>query len=150
MIELCHRLISLDRSRRRLVFEAAALMALVWAGLRLLPFLTLRRILDEYVTATTARNVTSAHPGTIGSIGWAITSVAARFSSATCLVQALAADAMLRRRRLASQVHFGVRIRRDRDVPIDGHAWVESNGGMTIGVVEGQSDFNVLTSMRER
>ena len=92
-----------------------------------------------------------AHPSAIGSVRRAITAVAARFPSATCLVQALAADAMLRRRRLASELRLGVRLRDHGDsadvpdVPIEAHAWVECDGGVVIGAVAHQSEFTVLT-----
>ena len=147
MIALSRRFMSLERSQRRLVVEAAALMAIIWVGLRLHRFLTLRRILDRFVELTSARAAV-AHPGVVTSVRRAVTAVAARVPSATCLVQALAADAMLRRRRHASELRLGVRVR-DRDdrtdIPIEAHAWVECDGRVVIGAIEHQSEFTVLT-----
>ena len=150
MIDLCRRFIALERAQRRLVVEAAALMAIVWVGLRLHRFLTLRRILDRFV-ALTATHAGIAPPHAIGAVRRAITAVAVRVPSATCLVQALAADAMLRRRRVAAELHLGVRLR-DRataagvpNVPIEAHAWVECDGGVVIGAIPDHSEFQVLT-----
>ena len=148
MIALSRRFTSLDRSDRRLVLEAASLMALVWIGLRLLRFLTLRRILDHYAGSPTTGNAGQSHAGAIGRVCWAITGVAARFPvSATCLVQALAADAILRRTGLASALYIGVRVRRNSAVPFEAHAWVECEGGVAIGGIESLPDFKVLTAL---
>ena len=118
-------------------------MVVAWVGLRLLRFVTLRRVLDRLAAVpTTAQSL--AQPGALDAVRRAITSVARRLPRATCLVQALAADAMLRRRRVASQLRFGVRVRPDADPPFDAHAWVESDAGETIGVGEHESDFELL------
>jgi hexokinase len=147
MIALYRRFVSLERSERRLVVEAAALMAIVWAGLRLHRFLTLRRTLDRFVVLASTR-ASLADRNVVVSVRRAITAVAARFSSATCLVQALAADAMLRRRHVASELRLGVR-HRDREdaaaIPIEAHAWVECDGAVVVGAIANQSEFKVLT-----
>jgi hypothetical protein len=153
MIDLYRRFARLERSQRHLVVEAAALMAIVWVGLRMHRFLALRQILDR-VVALTATEPGVADPSVIGSVRRAIAAVALRFSSATCLVQALAADAMLRRRHLASEVRLGVRRRDERDgadapdvprVAIEAHAWVECDGRVAIGAIAHQSEFKVLS-----
>jgi hypothetical protein len=83
---------------------------------------------------------------TIGKVRWAITAVAVRFPSATCLVQALAADAILRRRGLAPELHIGVRADANSARRIEAHAWVECNGSVAIGSIESLSDFTPLRS----
>ena len=157
MTKLYRRYTSLDRSRRRLVVEAAALLALAWVGLRVLRFLTLRRAIDRYVIgATTAVGGASSAPTVntptpvVDSIRWAIGAAGRRLPWATCLVQALAADAMLRRRGIGAEIRFGVRMLPDGDLPIEGHAWVECEGGATIGVADDPSPFAVLTEARSR
>jgi hypothetical protein len=119
-------------------------MALVWTGLRVLRFPALRRLLDRY--ASTRTRVRAGEPSltTIGNVRWAITAVAARFPSATCLVQALAADAILRRRGLAPELHIGVRAQAHTAIPIEAHAWVECDGSVAIGSIGDLSDFTVL------
>jgi hypothetical protein len=49
----------------------------------------------------------------------------------TCLVQALAARAMLRRRGIASVMRFG--LKRDDDGKLAAHAWLEAGGGIVCG-----------------
>jgi hypothetical protein len=145
VIALFCRFRSLDRSDRRLVLEAASLMAFVWIGLRLIRFPTLRRMLDRYAGSPAPGSVCRSHPSAVGPVRWAITATAARLPvAATCLVQALAADAMLRRKGLEPALFIGVRIR-DGAVPFEAHAWVECEGGVAIGGVEDLPDFTVLT-----
>jgi len=52
VIALCRRFGSLSPVDRRLVIEAAALLALVWVGLRVFPFPVLQRILSRYAKLT--------------------------------------------------------------------------------------------------
>ena len=148
MIALFRRFTSLDRSDRRLVLEAASLMALVWAGLRVLRFPTLRRILDRYALSPATRNCGQRQTSATSPVGWAITAVAARFPSATCLVQALAADAILRRRGFTSELRIGIRVRSNRHVPLEAHAWVECGGAVVTGAIDDLADFKVLTTLR--
>jgi hypothetical protein len=49
----------------------------------------------------------------------------------TCLVAALAARAMLRRRGIASVLRFG--LRRSTDGRLDAHAWLEAGDGVVCG-----------------
>jgi Transglutaminase-like superfamily len=58
-------------------------------------------------------------------------------------VRALAADVMLRRRRVSCVVRFGVRFSGLASDVIEGHAWVECHTSR-IGI-DGQSEFSVLT-----
>jgi hypothetical protein len=146
VIALLRKFTSLDRSTRILVLEAAAVMALVWTGLRLARLPTLRRILDRYAGSSTAGN--PRQPDAIAPVCRAITQVAARVPSWTCLVQALAADAILRQRGLTCELRIGVRVRRDRPAALQAHAWVECHGEVAIGAVEDLSDFKVLMALR--
>ena len=148
MIALYYGFRSLDRPARRLVLEAASLLALVWTGLRVLRVSTVRRILDHYAGSPATSRAGLPRANAIGPVGWAVTAVAARFPSVTCLAQALTADAMLRRRGLASEVRIGVRVRNKGGVPVEGHAWVECEGTVAIGAVENLSDFEVLIPLR--
>jgi Transglutaminase-like superfamily len=142
MIDAYRRFVSLDRARRALIVEAAAATAAAWVGLRVFRFLTLRRLLERAALRLAARTPAS-RDGAIDAVRWAITAVAARLGPATCLVQALAADAMLRRRGIAAEVRFGVRARDGHRVPIEGHAWVECDG-QTIGAAR-QPEFGAMT-----
>src|SRR5262245_41577638 len=117
MWKLYRRYTSLDRSRRRLVVEAAALVMLVRVGLRVLRFLTLRRLIDRHVIGTATTRGGAVDRAAVDSIRWAVAAAARRLPSATCLVQAVAADAMLRRRGIGAELRFGVRRLPSGDVP---------------------------------
>ena len=143
MIEVYRRFTSLGRSDRLLVFETALAIALFWAGLRVLRFHTLLRIRDRYVPLA-VRNPSEDHARIIDRVHWAITAVATRFPSATCLVQALVADALLRRRGIACQLRLGVRSSPTSTPPIEAHAWIECDGEVTIGGVD-SSTYEPLT-----
>src|SRR5262249_8056115 len=60
-------------------------------------------------------------------IGWAVTR-AARYAPfrAVCLPQAIAAKAMLNRRRVANVMHFGVA--KNAGEPMQAHAWLDASG----------------------
>jgi Transglutaminase-like superfamily len=143
MIPLCRRFVSLDRTQRGLVIEAAMLMLLGWVGLRLLRFPTLRCLLD-HVVALTPSDQPAAEESVVAAVHRAVIGVAARCPAATCLVRALAADVMLRRRRVSCVVRFGVRFSGLASDVIEGHAWVECRTSR-IDAIDGPSEFSVLT-----
>jgi hypothetical protein len=140
---LYRRWASLDAAQRRLLLEAAAATALVWAGLRLISFLSVQRMLDRLPAV---REHEPDRSRAIASVNWAVTTVASRFPPATCLVQALAGAALLRRRGLACELRLGVRSRGPADgAAIEAHAWVECDGRVAVGAVDQLSELAVMT-----
>jgi hypothetical protein len=131
--------------RRWLVCESATLIIFVSVAVRILPFLRLRSLLHR-AAALTAVARPDVAPDHIRAIGWAVGAAAARIRGATCLVQALAADAMLRRRAVRSELRLGVL--RSGAASVEGHAWVECDGGIIIGAVDRQSDYRTLEPVR--
>jgi hypothetical protein len=128
---------TLGADRRWLIVEAAALTGAVWLGLRILPFAKLRRALDAYANAAQRRS----HPP-LPEIGWAIVTAARRLPlRRTCLIEALTADVMLRRRRHTPVLHLGVRKTADGPRSLDGHAWVECDGAIVVGHVDHLADY---------
>ena len=148
MTTLYRRFTSLDQADRGLVLQAASLMALVWTGLRLLRFVTVRRILERYAGSPAERSVGHRDPIAIDRVRWAIAAVARRFPSATCLVQALAGEVMLRRLGQDCELRIGVRSGADRTRAIEAHAWVECEGAVAIGAADDPSTFPPLTAGR--
>ena len=113
------------------------LLALVRVGLLVIPFSTLRRLLP----------VRSRVPGKakVARISWAVTAAARRLPGCTsCLVKALAADAMLRRRGYPSELRFGVRQRANHPTTLEAHAWIVSDDAVVVGALEDLSDYAVL------
>ena len=114
-------------SDRPLLVQALLLLALTRAGLWLLPFRALRRLLT--LIAPDARMQTRAVP--LERIVWAVTVASRYVPQSTCLVQALAAEALLRRAGWPAVVRFGAL--RATGGAFQAHAWVESDGRVVIG-----------------
>ena len=148
MISLCRRFLSLSRSDRRLVLEASSLMALVCVGLRLFRLRTVQQLLERCVESYPTQTHHPPDPNAIDRVHWAVTAVARRVPKATCLVQALIANALLRRRNVACELRMGIRIRGDSAANLEAHAWVECNGVVVIGGMDSLSTFEPLTAPR--
>ncbi len=65
----------------------------------------------------------------------------------TCLVDALAADAMLRRRGIDCTVRFGVRAPRGSG-RLEAHAWLEHDGEAVLGRLEDRAGYAPLAGAR--
>jgi hypothetical protein len=132
----------LQPTDRRLFVEAAMLSAMVWTGLRTLPFATLRRVLEKcWVRGSEATAVPTLR------IVWAVHAASRRLPGGrTCLVEALAADVMLRRRGYAPVLHLGVRKRNDREELLDGHAWVVCDNRVVVGAVDELGDYTEIVA----
>jgi hypothetical protein len=138
--------LTLARNDRALVLEGALLLSFVWIGLRLLSFVQLRSLLDRYVVRF--RSASAAASPVLERTNWAVSAVADRSPvSMTCLVRALAADAILRRHGFTSQLRIGVRHHDGASSrPLDSHAWVECDDRIVIGQLDDLGDYTVLSS----
>jgi len=102
-------------------------LASVRLGLRLTTF---RRLRDSVGRIARSRGSPDPTPGEADRIGWAVGSAARFLPDATCLPQALAAEAILRRRGHPADLRLGV----TRDANgVEAHAWVESYGRVIVG-----------------
>jgi hypothetical protein len=117
--------------RRALVAEAVLCLLLARLALLFIPFPRLARRLGRFVPPDEARRLAAA-PSARGAqaaaeIGWTVTR-AARYVPfrAVCLPQAMAARVMLRRRGVASVMHFGAA--KGEAKPFDAHAWLDAAG----------------------
>lgn len=108
------------------------MLAFIRVAVAVAPFVVVRRVLQLFPRSSNAPRV-----------AWAVAAAARHVPfRTTCLVESLAADAMLRRRGVASEIRFGVR-------PPDGgtlaaHAWVEHNGAVVFGARSDLSEYAVL------
>jgi hypothetical protein len=128
---------ALDADRRWLIVEATALVGVIWLSLRIVSFAKLRRALDAC-----SNRVLPGSSTPLAAIGWAVSAGGHRFpAKRTCLVEALAADVMLRRRHYKPALHLGVRKTDDRLRPLDGHAWVECDGVIIVGHLDNLADY---------
>jgi hypothetical protein len=133
---------------RFLAAEAAVLVVLLRVGLRLLSFVSVRRLVDRYSSWHQAPAGLWAHE-TIGRIAAAVTAVARRLpSGTTCLVEALAVEAMLRRRGFEPTLQFGTRRPGSGATLLEAHAWVECAGSVVVGGLADLADYAVLSPSR--
>jgi hypothetical protein len=127
------RLAELDRRRRGLLIEAAFWLLAARIALLAVPFPRLARRIGDFVAPTDARVAerrqlaSPADAELAAAIGWATVRAARHVPfRAVCLPQAMAARIMLRRRGVASVLHFGAAKGRGR--PVDAHAWLDAAG----------------------
>ena len=112
--------------------EAAAALLLVRIGLWTLPFSVLRAAIERIPMHTRHSRIDS--PSDIGRI---VNAVARRLPvRMTCLVEALAAKAMLRRRGYESTVQYGVRSGPTGGRALNSHAWLLCGGRIVVGEIE--------------
>ena len=125
-------------ARRKLLLEASILVVALRVGLRVLPFTSVQRHIRRWADVRSRDDCGS------GDAVWAVDVIGARLPGTTCLVEALAADCMLRRRGHAPALRIGVR--RGAGIAIDAHAWVECAGTVVIGTAPALSEYVVLSS----
>ena len=124
--------------RRGLIVEAAAWLLLARLALLLAPFPVIARRLGAFVPPADPRVAEVAAPTTQGQaqlakeISWAVTRGAAHVPfKAVCLPQAMAARIMLKRRGVASAMHFGAA--KGKEKALDAHAWLDAAGVKVTG-----------------
>jgi hypothetical protein len=117
--------------RRLLVLEAILCLVAARLALIFIPFPRLAGWLGTFVPPSDPRasraNMAREQSLLAREIGWAVTRTARYLPfRAVCLPQAMAAQFMLRRRGVASVMHFGAGKGSDR--PLDAHAWLDAAG----------------------
>jgi hypothetical protein len=106
-------------------------LALVWAarvGLWVLPVRTVARCLGRVVPGRPAR---TADPALADRVARAVARASRVVPGATCLTQALVAQALLGWHGLATRLRIGVV--RDAEQGLRGHAWLEGQDGIVVG-----------------
>jgi hypothetical protein len=132
----------LDAADRGLLVEAAAWLAGARLGLSLLPFLTLQRMLASLSQRVALPADCASAP--TARVAWAITAAARHLPlRSTCLVESLAARAMLQRRGIDCALRLGVRRAADPS-PFAAHAWLEHHGAVVLGQVDDLSEYAPL------
>jgi hypothetical protein len=125
------RFVQIGDDRRALLVEAVLWLVAARVVLIAVPFPVLARRFGDFVPPSDPRAIGlkrgSAREAELAAeIGWAVTR-AARHAPlrAVCLPQAIAARVMLKRRGVASVMHFGAAKQAER---LDTHAWLEAAG----------------------
>ena len=121
--QILHRMLNLQGQEWVLLMEALGFLLLARIGLILFP---LRRVIRWVPRQSRGSSWTTPHQ-----VAWAVETLARKVPLfRNCLVQALAAHAMLRRRGFPSTLHVGVRREDNRYLF---HAWVELSGRPILG-----------------
>lgn len=111
--------------------EAAALLLVLRVGIGRVPFRRLARWCGLHAGEPANAALPAPHEPAIG-VGIALRRAARRVPwEATCLMQALAGAAMLRRRRVGATVHLGVARDDASDAGLAAHAWLRA-GDLTL------------------
>jgi hypothetical protein len=133
------RFFRLPRGERWLLLKAALLLATIRIGLRLLPFQTLKQLLDS------ASKSRATHQFSSDRIVWAVTA-AGRYvlGDGPCLTQALAVQLLLKRRGYPASLRIGVS--RKKKGELEAHAWVESEDRVVVGGGD-LSDYTPLPAL---
>jgi hypothetical protein len=140
------RFAALPGADRRLLAETALMLVLVRVGLALLPFSALRRFSGREQKGRRARGEREA--GT--KVAWAVGVIANRLPlRTTCLVRALAAQALLRRRGFHPELRIGVADRGGAST-ITAHAWLECGAEIVVGGRDDLARYSVLSPAGRR
>jgi hypothetical protein len=125
----------------RLVGEALLLLGIARVGLWVLPFRTMRYLLQR--AALLGRGARERPER----VAWAVAAAAARLPSPFrgCLPKALAAHTMLQRHGAPAELVIGVR-REGASGRVQAHAWVRSGQQVVTGGLEDLPTYQPLTS----
>lgn len=146
-IRRINRLRSLSYSEWCLLFESALLLGLVKAGLLVLPFKTMRRLLKIDLEADPETK--SADSGYEKKVVWAIEALCSRLPIfKNCLNRALATQLMLRKSGREAQLLIGVT--RGPQGKFEAHAWLERDGKIVIGTLPDLRSYTPLRSFQRK
>ncbi len=129
-MERLRRFLKRSWAEKGLLFQVALMLGGIRIGLSLFPFKTVRRFLAWSSKKPVGSPVDKATY--YERVIWAVNAVGRRMlGDKPCLPQALVAQWLLRRRGYAAALHIGVA--KDTNGELLAHAWVESEGAITIG-----------------
>jgi len=119
---------------RQLAFEALRRLAWAKAVVHLLSFPRLSRRLGAPQTETP--HAISAQDRALAiEVSWAVQAIARHVPLGfVCLPQAMAAQAMLRRRGVSTTLYFGVAFDHNKNDPLQTHAWLRAGDKIVTGV----------------
>jgi Transglutaminase-like superfamily len=159
MENLLRRVWRLPTRRKLVLLEAGASTLAAWAMIRMVPYRLWRAALGVPLalnaTPLTGASARSSNERVLGDIAWAHERLARRLGRFfTCLMLAMSARSMLRRRHLSSVLILGVK-REGTAAPgadaLHAHAWVLSQGYEIVGGEQREGHMPVAAyGLRER
>lgn len=120
-----HRTAQLTGGEWRILLRAGLVVGVARAALWVLAADTARRVVARAAIGTS---------GSVAQLTWAVRAVSRYLPGATCLTQALAAQAILSESGFPSQVEIGVA--KDGFHRLQAHAWVVCEGQVVLGEQE--------------
>jgi len=117
------RFAQLTMAERVILIRVLLVVGVARATLWLLPIETVRKLVARATKGTAGHSLKQ--------LIWAVRTVSRYLPGATCLTQALAAQALLARSGYPSQVEIGVT--KDESSRLRAHAWVVSQGEIVLG-----------------
>ncbi len=138
----------LPASERIILLRAVALLAVVRIALWLLPFRILQRMSAKLAlrcgdSGNTAYPINQSRFSTERGV-WAVQVASRYIPRATCLTQALAAQALLGFGGIPASVRIGVA--KEPTEGLEAHAWLESGGKILMGGAEADQRYTPLLS----
>ena len=132
----------------QLLAEAGGLLVVARLAVWFVPFRRLATLLGDEMAESPAADTEEQRAAAIP-IGWAVRTLGRRLPwMSQCLVQAVAATWMLRRRRIPSTLYFGLAIDKDTHGQLKAHAWVRCGARVLTGA-KGHHDFKVVATFAE-
>jgi hypothetical protein len=127
-VQVIRRFASRSPVERRLLIPSFLLLLVAAVGLRFMPLVSVRRVLNRFArkSAQAGRGAGPA-PGTVV---WAVRAASGYIPGATCLVRALALQTLLGAHGWPTRLCVGFGHGADRT--LGGHAWIEGPGGRVI------------------
>ena len=123
--------IKIDNGDKSMFFEAFILCGIYRLAILIIPFNKLKRCFGMY-NSESPENIETEFYKTIKKIDWAVEQVSMYTPwQSKCLVQALTAQRMLKRRKIHSTLYLGVA--REGQSKINAHAWLRSGRCLVTG-----------------
>lgn len=148
MLDLAQKFIKLDAYRQRLFIRAFFLLGFIRLRLLVTSFKALVAGLKPHYGEVSPPLQEPSAQKTARDVGWAV-SAAAKFTpwKSTCLVQVLAAQRMLKKRRVAGVFFIGAtNAEAENGVPnFQAHAWLKCGGEFITGE-SGHRNYTVISS----
>jgi hypothetical protein len=130
---------------RHCLVEAAFWLGLARLAILILPFRRIAPLLGRNPAQSPA--ATAAPRELLARISWAVNTASRHLPwECLCLVQALAAKAMLKRRKVASTLYLG--LAKDPDTQLKAHAWLRCGDRILTGE-QGVNNFTIIAAFAE-
>lgn len=139
------KFLRLPRSDQGLLIQAMLGLTVVTLGLKLLPWLTLQRLLLKLANRS-IRGKPTRRPSP-HRLGWTVRVASRYVPQATCLPQALVAQFLLHQWAYSADLRIGVT--KNKDGKLEAHAWVTRGGEIIIGAAGDPDRFIPLSPTKK-